>query len=200
MVTYPLSAVPVTPTTEDFTLLRKQGISQSPFSGATTVINNFAQWQVQLGFAPVRRGSSQERAMQAWVLSLRGSEGSFLYYPVDAGKPIAGKTLYDTGYAESSSVLVTGWTGSEATGLAAGDYFSIGNKLYCITQAPVNATGGNATISFEPPLRANASPGSTVNFATPRVEMRLAGGDGGQGASKDPEVTYLKPISAVEVL
>lgn len=200
MATYPLGPTPLTPSSEDLTLLRKQGISQSIFSGATQIINNFAQWQVELGFNPVYRGSDEEREMNAWLFSLKGSEGSFLYFPVDSGKDITGKTLFNPGFAESTSILVSGWTGSEATGLEAGDYFSIGNKLFCITGVPVNATGGNVTITFEPALRNNVAQGSTVNFFDPRVEVRLAGGEGGQGSNKSPEFTYIKPIQAVEVL
>lgn len=200
MPTYPLTPVPLTPSSEDLTLLRKQGVSQSSFTGHTTILNNFAQWQLQLGFHPVARRSREEREMNAWVHSLRGSEGSFLYYPVDCGKNITGKTLANPGFAESGSIVVTGWAGSQVNGLEVGDYFSIGNKLFIITAVPLNATGGNTTISFEPPLRANVVQGSTVNFIAPRVEMRLTNGDGGQGSNKDPEFTYIKPIQAVEKL
>ena len=201
MTTYPLGEIPLDPATEKFTLQRKQSISQSAFTGVATVINNFSQWQLQVGFAPVLRGSSDERQMMSWLVSLRGSEGSFLYYPADAGKAITGKTLGAPGYAESNSILITGFTGSSPTGLAAGDYFSIGHKLFIITQAPVNATSGNATISFEPPLRADIAPGATINFVTPNIELRLAGGnDDGQGYSKDPAFTYFNSLIAVEVL
>lgn len=201
MTVYPIGAAPLDPSVEDLTLFNKQGISQSVFTGATNVINNFSQWQLQMTFPPVARGSADEREMMAWLVSLRGSEGSFLYYPVDKGNGQTGKTLYSPGFAESSSIVVTGWSGSAATGLNVGDYFSIGNKLFCVTQAPINATGGNATISFAPPLRADVATGSIVNFLTPRIEMRLAGGDGGQGYSKDADgFTYFKPVVAVEAL
>lgn len=200
MATFPIGPAPVKPSSEDLTLFRKQGISQSIFSGASTIINQYAQWQLQLGFPPVNRGSVAERKHKAWLLSLRGSEGSFLYYPVDSGKNITGKTLLSPGFAESSAIVVTGWTGGQATGLDVGDYFSIGNKLFMITQVPVNATGGNVTIEFEPPLRANALQGSTVNFLTPRIEVRLVGGKEGQGTNKDPDFNYLKPLQAVEAL
>lgn len=130
MTVYPIGDFPLTPSTEKLTLLPKQGVTQSPFTGASQVINNFTQWQLEVTFPAVDRGSVEEREMMAWIVSLRGVQGSFLYYPVDQGKLITGKTVFSTGYAESSSIVLTGWSGSAPSGLEAGDYFSLGNKLF----------------------------------------------------------------------
>ncbi|MCW2365546.1 hypothetical protein M2341_000993 [Sphingobium sp. B7D2B] len=182
------------------TLLFKQGGAQSPFTGAVSVINNYAQWQLQISFPPVRRGSTQEKQMAVWLANLRGIEGSFIYYPADSGKAIGGKSLAIKGYAYSTSIEVGGWTGTQATGLEGGDFFSIGNNLYRITSAPINSSSGTAVITFEPPLRADANGGTTVNFQTPRCEFRAGSAEDAQGFSKDAEFTYLKPIAAVQVL
>ncbi|MBB5987640.1 hypothetical protein [Sphingobium lignivorans] len=164
------------------------------------MLNNYAQWQLQIGFSPMPRGSTAEKQMAVWLSNLRGIEGSFVYYPADSGKNITGKSLASMGYVYSNSTMVAGWTGSQATSLEGGDFFSIGNELYRITSAPSTSVSGTATLTFEPPLRRDHNGGTTVNFQTPRCEFRAANAEDAQGFSKDPEFTYLKPLVAVQVL
>lgn len=200
MATYPLPSIPLTPATEDITLFRKQGIAQSPFSGHSSIINNYAQWSVNLTFPTQKRGSDKAKEMIAWLASLRGSEGSFLYQPSDAGKPVTGKSLLTTGFADSNAINVAGWVESQALGVGVGDYFSINNQLYLITSAPELATSGHATINFEPALRDEVEAGTTVNFETPKVELRWVGGDGSPGYNNDASFTYFKALNCAQVI
>lgn len=200
MTTYPIGAPPITPSTEDIELLNNQGVAQSPFTGHATVVNNFSQWQVQLSFPNQPHGSVNAKQHIAWVLSLNGVMGSFLYQPHGSGKPIYGKSLNSAGYASTNAIAVKGWSGNEATGLEVGDYFSINNSLHQITVVPTNATGGIALIEFQPPFRKSVSANTLVEFANPKVELRLASGEGVNGSSKDSEVIYLRSLKCVQKL
>ncbi|WP_152639773.1 hypothetical protein [Sphingobium bisphenolivorans] len=200
MTTYPIGAPPITPSTEDIELLNNQGVAQSPFTGHATVVNNFSQWQVQLSFPNQPHDSIKAKQHIAWVLSLNGAMGSFLYQPHGSGKPIFGKSLNSAGFAESNSIAVKGWTGSEATGLEVGDYFSINNSLHQITVVPSSATSGVAIIEFQPALRKNFAANTAVEFAAPKVELRIATSEGVNGQSKDAEVIYLRPLKCVQKL
>ncbi|MEV5030987.1 hypothetical protein MRBLMC3_000141 [Sphingobium sp. LMC3-1-1.1] len=200
MTTYPISGPPITPSTEDIKLVNNQGVAQSPFSGHASIVNNFSQWQVQLSFPNQKRGSSIAKEHVAWVMSLNGTMGSFLYQPHGSGKAIVGKSLYNGAYAESNVIAVKGWTGSEATGLEVGDYFSINNSLHQITVVPTNATSGRANIEFQPPLRKDYAADAIVEFANPKTELRLASGDEFNGYSQDAEVMHLRSLSCVQKL
>lgn len=200
MTTYPIGAPPITPSTEDIELLNSQGVAQSPFSGHATIINNFAQWQVQLSFPNQAHDSIKAKQHIAWVLSLNGAMGSFLYQPHSSGKPIYGKSLNSTGYSGTNSIAVKGWSGSQTTGLEVGDYFSINNALYQITTVPTSASSGVATIEFQPAFRKNVDANTAVNFSAPKVELRLASGEGVNGSSKDAEVIYLRSLKCVQKL
>jgi len=110
------------------------------------------------------------------------------------------KSIYNGAYAESNVIAVKGWTGSEATGLEVGDYFSINNSLHQITVVPTNASSGRANIEFQPPLRKNYAADAIVEFANPKTELRLASGDEFNGYSQDAEVMYLRSLSCVQKL
>jgi len=200
VTTYPISGPPITASTEDIRLVNNQGVAQSPFTGHASIVNNFSQWQVQLSFPNQKRGSRQAKEHIGWVMSLNGTMGSFLYQPHGSGKAITGKSLNSAAYSESNVIAVKGWTGSEATGLEVGDYFSIGNSLHQIIVAPTNATGGVATLEFQPPLRKDYTNGTAINFANPKVELRLASGDEANGYSQDAEAIYLRSLNCVQKL
>ncbi|OAN51853.1 hypothetical protein [Sphingobium sp. TCM1] len=164
------------------------------------MINNFSQWQVQLSFPNQPHGSSKAKEHIGWVLSLNGMMGSFLYQPHGSGKPIFGKSLNSAAYSTTNTIAVKGWSGNQATGLEVGDYFSINNSLHQITVVPTTATGGIALIEFQPPFRKSVASNTPVEFAYPKVELRLASGEAVNGSSKDAEVVYLRPLKCVQKL
>lgn len=62
--------------------------------------------------------------------------------------------------------------------IEAGVYFSIADRLHIIEDAEVS--GGSATITFWPPLRAAADAGTVVEFDHPRGLWRVADDETGQ--------------------
>lgn len=182
-------------------MIRNQGVMRSPYSGATTVIDNFAEWEFVLGFPPV--SSTGAKPFLAWFNSLQGAIGTFTYTPHGAGKAITGKTVYSTGFAYANSIIVTGWSAGAATGLVAGDWFTLSSKLFQITAVGANADGsGHATITFEPSLRANVASTTAVNFATPTVVLRVQTDNkaGGGGSSLGPDGIAFDALTATEAL
>lgn len=199
-MSFPIAGPPLTPSSERIALKYKQGVMQSPLSGATTIINNFAEWHVELGFAP--QTLAQARKMEAWRNSLQGSVGTFLWSPVGASKPLTGRTLASTAYAMGNALVVTGWAANGASGLVAGDYLSISNTLFQITNAPANADGsGNCTLTVAPQLRKDFAAGSAVEFVAPTCLLRMTGSDDeAAGMSRDIDASYPDAIKAVQAL
>jgi len=198
---FPLSAPPLTPATESIELKHYQSAQKSPYTGHQTVVENFAEWIVELGFAPQRANSTAAKAFLAWRDSLRGSLGTFLYQPHGSGLALTGKTLASAGNAYSNEILVGGWTASQASGLNAGDYLSISNNLFRIVAAPATANGsGQCTLSLEPRLKVTFASSTAVNFATPTVKLRLANEDETAGYSRDVDALTLPTIKATEAI
>lgn len=201
MTSYPISAPPLTPATEGIELKHHQTAQRSPFTGHVTVVQNYSEWIVEIGFPPLRAGSSAAKAFLAWRDSLRGEVGTFLYQPHGSGVAITGKTLAGAGNATANEILVGGWTASAASGLSAGDYLSINNALFRIVSAPANANGsGQCTISVEPRLKATFTSGTAVNFATPTTKLRLANSDDQTGYSRDCDAIRFPTLRAVEAI
>jgi hypothetical protein len=73
------------------------------------------------------------------------------------------------GAGQTGESLVTdGWLSNE---LKAGDFISIGTRLHTV-MADVTHTGGTATISIYPPLRASPADNATVEINAPAVLLR----------------------------
>lgn len=173
---------------------------RSPYSGSQTIIQNYSEWTLELGFAP--QPVDAAKAHLAWRDSLKGSIGSFYYQPRGSGKQITGKTLSLAAYAHGETISVGGWAANAQTGLVAGDYLSLGDKLFRITIAPtVASAAGVAVLEIAPMLRKDFPAGTTVNFVNPRATMRIVDDqETGSGYSRDPDKVSIPSFIAREKL
>jgi len=186
MPTYPISPPPASVATQKLVLNRRQSVAQSSFTYVQSTVQTASQWQLEFTF-PVMRASKAE-SVAAWINSLYGQIGSFLYYPRQSfTSALTGRNLAKAGYAYGSAINATGWTANGASGLRLGQYFNIGNQLLQITSAAASADGsGQVLIEFQPELRETFAAGTAINFATPSIPLRLTTSDG-QGYTLTPD-------------
>ena len=112
---------------------------------------------------------------RAAMTSLRGLQGTFsMGDPIYSGTPrgTAGGTPLVNGASQTGNSLITdGWSAS-ATFLK-GDYFGLGGYLYMSTTDVTADGGGNATLVFEPTLRASPSNNDALDITSPTTTFRL---------------------------
>lgn len=199
MTTFPISGPPVTPATEQIGLLDKSTYMESPFTGAqVTTTQGYRQWQVTISFPPVT--AAEANLFMGWLDSLEGQRGYFTYRPIGSGLAITGKTLNAAANQGTNIINVGGWSAGAATGLSVGNFFSLGTSMFRITSVAANANGsGVAAVSFVPAVRTTVASGTSVNFATPSVQLRVSSGDQAPAVSRDPDSISLPTLGCFEV-
>jgi hypothetical protein len=158
----------------------------SPYTLAQQTVNTAAQWQLE--FTWPRMTFREAEIVRAWLDSLHGQVGTFLYRPRAAqASALTGHMLNLTGYNYNSAIEAQGWGPNADSQLRTGQHFQIGEQLLQITSAPANAdANGRCTIEFVPPLRANYPAGTAINFQNPAGKFRLTTSDG-IGFMLDPD-------------
>lgn len=197
--TFPLGPPPAIAASERISLKHNYNFQKSPYSGAVSATTQgYTEWSFEIGYPPMSYAKAQ--TFMAWVDSLRGQYGTFTYQPRKSGLAVTGKTLFSTAFATTTDIIVSGWAGTQSSGLVVGAFLSFGGQFFRITAAPLNSTLGKCTISIEPPVRVNIAAATPIEFATPTITLRMEGGENGQaaGVSHDPEASYVDAISAVE--
>lgn len=201
MPTYPINFTSATPSSERLTLVNKQSVQASPYSGATSVVNNYSYWTLELNFP--RMSTSRAMAHSAWLDSLNGSTGTFLYTPMEGVVAIPRTlTLAAGAFPMSNIINVAGFQADAATGLMPGQFISIGDQLLRVSVAPAIADAqGRAIVEFNPPLRTGKPTGTTVATNNPRGTFRLMLGEAGAGYQVDfdraPEFSTLVAVEAL---
>ena len=113
-----------------------QVVLRSVYGAGTQVLGRGpGYWMGQLEIAETDHYTdSQRRAMELFLTQLRGAENTFkvpLFRP-SGGELARGTTLSVSSATNTSGVVEVTVTGA-ASGLVAGDYVSIGNRLYQLT-------------------------------------------------------------------
>ena len=173
----------------------------SPLNGFTQRLNlPGAKWFVTYTLAASKR--AEIAAIQGFLAQLRGGSNTFYGYDPDAKTllGIGGGTPLVKGASQTGASLnVDGCPLSTTDWLKLGDYFEVNGELKMVT-ADVDTNGtGEATITFEPPLRNSPADNAAVNITTPRVKMMLVDDDAAQWAV-DYAGVYQMSFSGVEVL
>lgn len=152
----------------------------SPLSGTVQTLEfPGAKWGGVYTLPPMKRPDAS--AWQSFFVQLRGSAGRFFGFDPMAKTPrgVASGSPLVNGSGQTGTTLTTdGWPINTTGLLLAGDYFQIGSELKMIT-ASVNSNGaGEATLTFEPPLRNSPIDNSSIIYTNPTCIMRLV--DDGQ--------------------
>lgn len=156
----------------DLRLKRSIAVAESPFTYDQQVYDfGGARWEAEVTLEPL--AYSDANKVEAFLIALKGRSGTFR-----CGNPQ---------HVQSYTVLTSGGSGSigdeqiGATGsyVPAGNYFSLGNYLYLLTQDFI----GTGDMQFQPPLREVIPSGAFVYFNAPKSLWRLATNDIGWSSS-----------------
>lgn len=187
------------PTVVNFALIPNTQIFTSPINRSTQTLElPGARWRAKMEYRNVLE--SDARILKAFFAKLRGASGRF-YLADMSHKTPAGTALGSgivKGAAESgSSISTDGWTANQTSLLLPGDYVGIGGELKIITTAISSDGTGNATITFEPPLRSTPADNSAIVVTMPTCIMRLENDEQDQ-VDIDPERCPSITINCVE--
>lgn len=167
----------------DFGLVSNTTSFTSPLSGTTQTLElPGAHWRGVLDYPPLN--DADKRTLQVFLLKLRGAAGRFYFndpiWKAAGGNDGAGTgtPLVNGGSQIGTSLSVDGFAASVTGILKSGDYFSfdttLGRELKMLT-ADVDSDGsGNATLTFEPPIRNAPADNAAIEVSNPTTIFRLA--------------------------
>ena len=175
-ITYPLT---VPPYVKDWRFSYEISTSKTtnPFNFREKILTHGGdRWLLQFQYESLTREKSAE--VEAFLMSLRGEEGTFVFGDLSAVTPLGigtGTPLVKGASQTGYSLLIDGLTPSTTNILKAGDWLQIDNSLYK-NLTNVNSNGsGEATLDIAPRLKSHAD-NATVIFNNPKGIFRLAEG------------------------
>jgi len=163
------------PSFQTFSLMPNTASFTSPLNGAVQTSElPGARWVSTFGWNGLT--DLDVRILKAWLNKLSGRAGRFYLtdYTHKTPSGTAQGSPVVNGASQTGRTLVTsGWTPNQTALLLPGDYFSVGSQLCVITETASADGSGNATLTFEPPLRLSPSNALTVVTASPKCIMML---------------------------
>lgn len=178
--------------------------SRSPFTFAGQAFAYAGQmWQADVTLPPMRRDDAEQWV--AWLVSLRGSLGTFLLGDprncvprgVATGTPLikGGSQTGGTINIDGAASGVTGW-------LKAGDYVQIGSggtaRLHKVLQDANSDGSGNVTLELWPHVRTAPADNAAVTVSSAKGLFRLASNE--QAWSINEASIYGITFSAMEAV
>jgi len=163
-----LRAVNVTAVSESVFTLRQQVFKHSG-----------ERWEAEVTLPQMARSDAEQWV--AWLLSMRGREGTFLLGDPLGATPrgSAGGTPRVNGAGQTGdSITIDGCTASQTGWLKAGDYIQLGSgagsSLHKVLQDVSSNGAGQATIDVWPSIRTAPADNSTVVVSAGKGVFRLA--------------------------
>lgn len=168
-LTFPTTVAPVSTRLE---LVNLVGFARSPFSAAGQAQHwGGYMWRMSVVMPPMLRAAADEYI--AFFHKLRGRYGYFRMPDFDrrVARGTWGTPLVKGGSQVGNTLDIDGV--GNATVRYAGDMFQLEDRLYQLV-APDTADGsGNATITFEPPLRSSPADNAAITFTSAKGLWRL---------------------------
>lgn len=191
----------VRPTSSRWRLVTNTQKHVSPLSGKQQTLElPGAKWEADLVFANLSVASGRE--IFGFLASLRGPTVTFNLHDhsLETPRGIATGTPVVNGSGQTGNTLITdGWTVSQIGIMLRGDLFQVGTELKMITADVDSDGGGNATLTFESPLRAAPGDGAAIVVSSPKALMMLKDDRQAQAAFSSPTFHSLR-LSCVEVI
>ena len=155
-------------------------VSESVFTLRQQIYKHTGErWEAEITLPAMARASAEQWV--AWLLSMRGREGTFLL-----GDPVGktprgsagGTPLVNGGSQTGDSISIDGCTASQTGWLKAGDYIQLGSgasaSLHKVLQ-DVNSSGaGQATLDVWPSIRTAPADNAAVVTSTAQGVFRLS--------------------------
>ena len=171
-------SIPSTPSgfaSSRFGLISNTLVFVSPLNGTTQTLEfPGAKWGGVFTLPAQKRATAA--AWTSFFAQLRGAAGRFYGYDPTATTPrgVASGSPLVAGASQTGNTLTTdAWPLSTTGLLLAGDYFQVGDELKMITSTVSSNGAGEATLTFEPPLRSSPVDNAAIVYTNPKCIMRL---------------------------
>ena len=200
MPTLTLPTLTSAPAVCRFSLMPNTQVFQSPLNRTIQTLElPGARWTATIEFRNISLADA--RLLKAFMASLRGMSGRF--YLGDYAHKIPAGTAAGTprvkGASQTGSTLLTdGWSPNQTALLVPGDYVAVNGELKIITATCSSNGSGEATITFEPPLRTSPIDVAPIITSQPTCTMRLVDDEQDQ-VVVDPERRPTVIIECMEV-
>lgn len=177
MITYPLSLPRPMQDIAEMTLTERSItlLSSSPFTFEQQTYSIPGQrWECSVQLNPLVRAVAEEWI--SFLLSLRGGYGTFLMGDPNATSPrgSAGGTPIVAVGSQTGSVLTIASAASSQSGwMRAGDYLSVGGRMYKNLKDVGTALDGSVSLDLWPMLRSPPSSGSAIAVNSVMCTWRL---------------------------
>lgn len=162
-----------------FGLMTNAKVFTSPFNlSSQTAEYPGSVWAATYTLPPMKRADAA--SWIAFLIKLRGVSGRFYGFDPSGRTPrgIGTGTPLVAGASQTGTSLNTdGWTISTTGILKAGDYFSVNSQLYMLVSDASSNGSGQATLTFEPPLRSSPADNAPLTLINASCVMRLMGND-----------------------
>lgn len=137
-----------------------------------TVASNRGWWECQFTLPPLV-GGARVNPWRSFVVQARGQVNDF-QVPVDptAQSAVVATPLINGAGQTGRSLASDGWPVS-STVLQAGQFITINNQLLQLTANVVSNASGQATLSFEPPIRVSPADNAAIEFRNPYCLMYM---------------------------
>ena len=161
---------------------------RSPFTGQDQAQDWGGRWWVyDLQFGPWRGADS--RATVALLTALEATAGRFLFADPSAvykgGYEALGNPVVNGASQTGRALVTTGWQAYAI--IRAGMCFSIGadtaTRMHMVAADAQVDGSGNATLTITPPLRESPASGAALDYAAPKVQLRVPAAVAAQAAS-----------------
>lgn len=193
------------PFAQSFYLQAHSGGSESPFNRVSKIYALSApRWVCSMsfrgGYDGIRNQGAFGPRLDALVAKLKGRENRIAIYdfrrPEMRTQDWVSTVSNDSAAAGATSMVITGL--SENSRIHAGDYLGGDGRPHIITDDAYGDSGGDVTVSFQPPLVSTVGAGDAV-FGNPTGIFRLIDDDAGSNPVEVGEA-YTITLNFVEDL
>lgn len=159
----------------DWSLVSNTQSFVSPLSGAVqTVEMPGARWRAVFTLSAL--DATDSAALRAFLVQLRGQSGRFYLYNFARQAPMGvatGSASVDGSGQTGTTLATTGWTINQTGILKAGDFIGVNGELKMVVADCNSNASGQATVTFEPPLRSSPPGGSSITVTRPTAIFKL---------------------------
>ena len=156
-----------------WTLVQPAQTNVSQWTGARqTLGSNRGWWECEYTLPPIV-GTTNANPWRAFLAKTQGQANDFQVSVDPVAQSTSSATPRINGAGQTGRSLVTdGWPTS-TTVLQAGQYVTINNQLLQLTANVTTNASGQATITFEPPIRTSPADNALIEFKNPYCLMYL---------------------------
>lgn len=185
MAVIPMPASPA-PQTEEWTLTQPSEANRSEFTGRrrVTILPEAPRWSTKVTL-PSILGEAAVRPWRSFLARLQGRVNAFKLVAVEAPQFVSPGQVVVNGAGQTGFTLATrGWTADAYIG--DGYFVTVGDQLLQVVGRTI-ASGGLATLSIMPQLRAPTVDGAAVEVRLPYALVSLAEDKAGWTTKPGPE-------------